>query len=198
MTIQKTTGGTAILVALLTLSACGPELEDLAKSAEVQAVFDDADAFRTEGEAFLEAEGYSDPATLPTTGSAAYTGFIGFDTDDVTTIGELEMTADFSGAGSISGSATNFVSDNDATYAGSLSIDNGIIDRAADLENFNYTFNADIAGTLTSEGDDFVVDGLMEGDFVGGSQEYITGHVTGNVMTNEGIKVISGNFGATQ
>lgn len=196
MTIQKFTTASVMVLAALTLTACGPELENLLKSAEFDAIDEAAGALVAEGEALFDAEGYTDPMTLPPSGSADYAGFIGIETDDVQTIGELELTADFSGAGSISGSATNFVNDDSGSYSGTLTVSNGVIDRAADLNNFDYTFNADIDGTLTSGGDDFVVSGLMEGDFIGNDHEFIGGDVTGTVVTSEGVEVISGEFGA--
>lgn len=197
MTIKKIISNGSMMTAVLTLTACGPELAELAQSPEFAALSEDADALRTEAEALFDSEGFSEPASLPMNTTATYTGFIGLDTDDVSTIGELELTADF-GTDQISGSATNFASE-DTNYSGSLTISNGTgIDRLADLNNFDYTFDADIAGTLTGDGEDFVIGGLLEGDFIGNNQEYVGGIVTGTVETNEGDQDITGEFGAEQ
>lgn len=66
---------------------------------------------------------------LPGSGSATYTGYIGDDTQGGLLIGELSMTATFTGGdgGTVTGSATNFQHETNGAYTGTLTMTNGTI-----------------------------------------------------------------------
>ena len=54
---------------------------------------------------------------LPTTGTATYTGYVGGDVAGDTLIGELSLTANFTGGGTVEGTATNFQHEVDGAYS---------------------------------------------------------------------------------
>jgi len=137
------------------------------------------------GELFVRLESipYTDPATLPTSASGTYDGYIGVEVANVDRVlGEMEMTASFAGAGDLSGRVYNVVGDDGIQYGGELDLDNSILDRTADPE-FEFTFGMDMTGTLNGDGEDVVVDAYLIGDFTGLGHEYIEGLVDGLVTT---------------
>ena len=129
---------------------------------------------------------YTQPTTLPGSGSATYEGMVALDTvivdgslqDSPDLIGELTMTASF-GSNAIGGQATNFVSETDETFDGTLPITDGLISRNVDVEE-EYTFGAIMDGELTDEGGDtydFFTD--LSGDFLGTDYGYVYGSAEG-------------------
>ena len=124
---------------------------------------------------------YTDPATLPTSGSATYDGYIGVEVASAYVVaGEMEMTANFAGAGDLSGRVYNVVGDDGFKYGGELDLDNSILDRTADT-SIEYTFDMDMTGTLNGDGEDVVVDAYLLGDFTGLGHEYIEGVAEGTI-----------------
>lgn len=127
-----------------------------------------------------------DTVTMPTDGTATYNGYIGMsdDLDEGAVVGDLALTADFGAAAGaqITGSGTNFIDDADEAMGGSVTISAGAI--IATL------FAADVDGTLTQAGDSFLVDGLIEGAFLGdtpaGEPEGVLGAITGDLTITEG------------
>ena len=137
----------------------------------------------------------TDPTTLPTSGSATYDGYIGATVEnDYVVQGEMEMTANFAGAGDLSGRVYNVVGDDGFEYGGELDLDNSTLDRTADTSE-EYTFDMDMSGTLNGDGEDWVVDAFLVGDFAGLGHEYIGGAV-GGTFTAGGIPqdIIGGGF----
>lgn len=56
---------------------------------------------------------FTDPSTLPTSGSATYDGFVGVEIENAFGVaGELEITANFAGGGNLSGRVFNVVGEN--------------------------------------------------------------------------------------
>ena len=127
-----------------------------------------AEALATSAEALYNLEGFSDPAALPVDGAARYDGVIAgvILDEDLIIAGELSLIADFNGPGSISGSARNFVDDTENRYQGTLLVTNGDIFRDADPE-VDFTYSADLDGTLSDTDDSYLVDGTLFGDFIG-------------------------------
>lgn len=143
----------------------------------------------------LETIPFTDPTTLPTSGSATYDGYIFAGVEnDLFVLGQMEMNANFAGAGDLSGRVYNVVGDDGFEYGGELDLDNSTLDRTGDtlLED---TFDMDMSGTLNGDGEDWVVDAFLVGDFAGLGHEYIGGAV-GGTFTAGGIPqdIIGGGF----
>ncbi len=141
--------------------------------------------------AALLTENISDPALLPVTGRAVYAGFGTLDLAIGGTmqsyIGDLDLTVEFSGTGDpISGTLHSFDG-----LSGALSIANGNLDRGADTD-VDYTFGADIDGTLTNSDGDYVIDASLSGDFRGRDQDGITGVVFGDITGSNGVDIFDG------
>ncbi|NRA98621.1 MAG: hypothetical protein HRU32_02190 [Rhodobacteraceae bacterium] len=128
--------------------------------------------------------GISNVATLPTSGSASYAGYMGIDNAPFggEIIGDMTMTVDFATEG-ITGAATNFINSDDIRYSGTLGISNGAFDRTADPAR-EWQFEADIDGTLSAVGESHTIDALMSGDFTGPGQEGAVGIVTGAITSS--------------
>jgi len=136
---------------------------------------------------------YTDPSTLPTSGSASYNGYIGVTVDNAIDVaGELELTADFA-SDNITGSAFNFFDRNENAYAGTLEVSNGGFDRTADTSS-EFTFGADLDGTLSNSGENIQVDASLDGDFTGSDYRYVEGTVFGRARTSEGWFSLDGGF----
>ncbi|MDD8022273.1 MAG: hypothetical protein PHX82_04085 [Paracoccaceae bacterium] len=133
---------------------------------------------------------------LPTTGSATYTGYVGGDVAGDTLIGELSLTADFTGSGSVSGSATNFQHEVDGAYTGTLTMPaTSIVANAGDQE-----FAGTLSGTLANGGTDYATDVALTGNFVGGTDGTVVvpTAVAGSAIGLVGTDLLSGAFIATQ
>lgn len=132
----------------------------------------------------------SDPADLPTSGGALYTGVLGANIPDGTggetsLIGQMSLTANFQDS-AISGNVQNFVDENEATYTGQLTITEGVIRRDTVLED-SYTFLADLDGNLNSASAGAVsFDTVMLGDFYGNNEEFVGGNLRGDITTDTG------------
>lgn len=134
---------------------------------------------------------YSLPASIPTSGSARYQGFVatvidypGVDWNSV--IGNLTLDANFAND-TISGSASNFVDIAGENYSGSLAVTSGVYDRTLDPVT-DWTIAADIGGTLTDTGAvTYAVDGEMFADFIGVNHQFIDGIVVGTVTSIDGV-----------
>lgn len=193
------TFGLALAGAALALSSCGSTTDTAAllSFAETLALGDAIDAD-------WGAEPYSDPATLPRSGSATYDGAMTLATFDdggaivppfsLAIIGETQLTADFSGS-AISGNARNFVDVDDNRYDGTLAVTDGLIDRDADLAA-EFTFDALLDGTLTNSGEYYDFVGIIDGDFVGPNHEAVIGIATGDILSSTGDAFLIGVFGA--
>ena len=189
----KTGLGAILVCSALALTACSG-----GGKSDFERLDERASALGDEVNALFVAEGYSDPAALPTTGDATYKGYIGIATyyEPVTAIGDLELTAHFDGPGTVTGSATNFVDDGNTHYSGTLNVTNGTIDRTAnpDYPDYDYTFEADIGGTLSDSEDNYLVDGYMAGDFIGNDHDYVAGYTEGTVSSSLGDDYFAGVF----
>lgn len=149
--------------------------------------------------------------TMPTTGTANFTGYAGLTVDDPTTNqpsihvdGTAVVTANFATA-SVSGSMTNFVGttvDNTthdlagpaASYAGTLTLTNGCIGLSTcpNVTRPNQ-FSANVDGTLTGEGNTIVTSREVVGDFKGNPIKGISVNGLTNLTTLNGVTTNS-NF----
>jgi hypothetical protein len=134
---------------------------------------------------------------VPTTGSATYTGYVSGDVAGDDLIGELSLTANFSGAGSVSGTATNFQHETDGAYTGSLAMPAAPINvnGSGDQE-----FAGTLAGTLANGGTDYTTNIALTGNFVGGTDNTTVqpDAVAGSAIGTVGGDLLSGGFIATK
>lgn len=134
---------------------------------------------------------------LPTTGSATYTGYVGGDVDGSTLIGELSLTANFTGTGTVSGSATNFQHEVDGAYTGSLTMPSTGINPNLDGDQ---EFAGTLTGTLANGGTDYDTDITLTGYFAGGTDDTVVvpTAVAGFADGTVGSDLLTGAFIATQ
>lgn len=179
------------LIVASTLAACGGSSTSSGSSpsASFSEIADEARDFFEE----LETTPFTSPTTLPSSGSATYDGVIGANLDNGSAVaGDLELIANF-GSDSISGSASNFFDDQENSLGGSLAISDSFLDRTANTD-IDYTFGASLAGTLTSDDGDAVVDAIILGDFLGSSHRNVGGIVFGSVTQNNDTLFLDGDF----
>lgn len=141
----------------------------------------------------LIAENKSDPTLLPVAGQATYAGFgtldlaIGGTTQSY--IGDLDLTVEFSSASDqISGTLQHFDG-----LTGVLDITNGSLDRGTDTDE-DYTFGADVDGTLTNSDSNYVIDASLAGDIRGRDQGGVTGVVFGDITGPNGVDIFDGTI----
>lgn len=139
---------------------------------------------------------YTDPATLPPSGSAQYQGVIGLIVETaggpLAINGGMTLAASFA-TDTLSGAANGFVDENALTYSGALAIANGAIDRGA-VVGSDYTYSATLGGTLTSIADSFSILGDIHGDFHGATFSATSGVVTGAATSGIGVGYLFGDF----
>lgn len=148
---------------------------------------------------------YTALATVPTTGSASYAGFLfgeisASGVDDENIIGRLSMEAQFTAtSASLTGTATDFVDEDDRPLDGALTIAGGALDRAGNPANDATLRGATVSGTLTGSAAGALDFGLqLEGDFLGVSHAAIGGEAIGRVDTPTGSRDFDGGFIAAQ
>lgn len=143
---------------------------------------------------------FTDPSSLPMSGSATYSGVMQLDIQngagEISMDGLLNMKVSFA-SNSITGTATNFIDENNANYSGNLALSNGMIDRDAD-PNIEYTLQADIGGTLTGGGKSFDISADLQGDFRGTSWKATSGGVQGSAVSSYGTGYVFGEFVASR
>ncbi|KEO56510.1 hypothetical protein [Thioclava pacifica] len=130
---------------------------------------------------------------VPTSGTADYKGYVGGEVDGGGFIGELTLTADFSGGGSVSGSATNFQHETNGAYTGALAMPStGISANLAGDQEFAGT----LSGDLTNDGTVNATNIALTGYFFGGTDDALTQPTTaagyadgtvGGTLLNDGI-----------
>ena len=142
---------------------------------------------------YWSGQNMSDPAQLPRGGSVKFVGLttLGLPIGDTggSYTGDLALTVRF-------GSRTNPVSGSIANLGnldGDLQIGSGFLDRGADAD-VDYTFGAEVNGTLTSGDAAYVVDGDMLGDLRGRTQDGVTGIIYGDVTGPDGQALFQGSF----
>jgi hypothetical protein len=168
------------------------------------------DALMSEGTAIADeivTEYYSDPAALPTSGSAGFRGVVGLDTnglvadgiaDNYDLQGDLALSMDLGAAADpISGEATGFVSAANKEYAGRLVVADSTLSRDVDpLVEPPFSFVLD--GTLTApDGRDLGIALDAAGDFSGDDVDefdHAFGTVVGAGCDVSGCTDVEGSF----
>ena len=140
--------------------------------------------------------GYTAPGNLPLGGSAQFDGVMRLHLEgaggDVPVNGALSVQVAFA-SDSLSGSASGFAGADGAAYSGTLAITNGALDRAADPLS-EYTFSANMAGTLSAGADSYAISADVNGDFLGAAYGAMTGLVAGTATTGSGTGYVFGDF----
>jgi hypothetical protein len=149
----------------------------------------------------IEALDYTDPSSLPTSGSAQYNGvmgvYVGDEENGGIIAGDLRLDVAFSGADPITGRVTNLVDQDNTRYQGQLNISGSDLDRTIDPD-LEYTYVAGLAGSVSDPADGAVynVNGDLFGDFFGSNYSHTGGDVEGTVCSAGDCLDMYGLFGA--
>jgi hypothetical protein len=144
---------------------------------------------------------YTDISAIPTTGGAEYAGFVygdlsnGSDAIADSVIGSLNLEVAFNPSGAtFSGTASDFVDEDDNNLIGSLTVSDGALDRSGNPAD-DATVGVNLAGTLTDDADrDLVFGFALEGDFLGGDHDAIGGAALGRVTVDGVNQDFDGGF----
>ncbi len=140
--------------------------------------------------------GFTPPASLPLSGAAQFAGVMRLHLEgaagDIPLNGATVLNVAFA-SNSLSGSASGFVGVSGDQYAGTLTVVNGTIDRAADPQN-QYTFSANMSGTLSGAAGSFALTADMNGDFLGANHGAASGLVAGSLASAAGTGYLFGDF----
>lgn len=144
---------------------------------------------------------YTALSAIPQTGGADYTGFIygelANDSDSITdsVIGSLTLEVGFTAAGAtFTGTASDFVDEDDADLTGSLTVSGGTLNRDGNPAS-DATVGANLAGTLTDTADRELAFGVqLEGDFLGSAYNAIGGAALGRVTVGSVNQDFDGGF----
>ncbi|WP_133169799.1 hypothetical protein [Yoonia maritima] len=139
----------------------------------------------TDGRLLIER---SSAENLPTTGAASYYGFVTGTLEGQGLIGQIAVTADFEGD-AITGTASNFIHETNGAYSGTLTAA-GLVRTEAHMVITQ--FSATLEGTLSNDGNDYVTEIALEGDFLTADHAAIGGNVVGYV----GDDFLVGGFAA--
>lgn len=146
----------------------------------------------------VRGQGFTNPASLPASGTAAYQGVIDLEIfrSDIgidETYGEIALTLDFADD-EVRGRAQNFVNSSDELYAGRLTISNGNIDRSVN-PNFGWLTIGELDGQLTApDGLEMDVDAAFGASLLGNGS-YFAGIVRGDASSSvDPLIEIEGGF----
>ena len=150
----------------------------------------------------LETLEVSNPALLPTQGRAEYNGYMrarlptGEDGALLQYLGDLNLDVNFAAArDQIAGSATGFATGGSERLDGTLRIAQGDIYPTTDPQ-VAYSFDGDVTGNLTDARGTYIIDGSIEGEFLGRDQRAVSGLVFGDVTGPDGLALFDGTFAA--
>lgn len=179
-------------IALALTSACSSSGPDPLNFATTQAASDAIDGLYND----VQKSGFVDttPSQLPTSGSVVYEGYLGVNTaesnlapadDFLYAVGQVALTANFAGAGTIDGVADHFIDGNDQQMTGAMTITTASIGSGGG-------FTAQVDGTITN------VDGfaytytvpMSNGVFVGPNANYVGASGFGD-FTNTDTDVVT-------
>lgn len=138
----------------------------------------------------------SNPALLPMSGSAQYTGAARLNfpvtvaSDPV--YGAFNMTVSFGGCcGGITGRIDRF--EGADQISGQMTIAGGALDPTVDPDD-DYTYGATLTGSVTASGATYDVRGRLFGEFVGRDQNGTRGVVTGTLSSAGTQDIFDGRF----
>lgn len=149
---------------------------------------------------------YTALSAVPTTGSAAYTGFVygdlSDDSDAITDslIGRLSLNVAFSAAAvGFTGSARDFVDSRDDPLSGTLTVSGGDLNRSGNPASDATLRGIAVTGVLR-DGANVAYDvGIqLEGDFLGVTAQAIGGEAIGRVSVGGENQNFDGGFVAAQ
>ncbi len=147
---------------------------------------------------------YTRLATVPSTGTASYDGFVFGDLSNgaviASLIGQLSLNADFSATDVVfAGSATDFVDQVDAPLSGSLTVTGGDFNRDGNPASDATLRGISVAGTLRDGSGTVLEVGLqLEGDFLGTSVGAVGGEAIGRVTSGATTLDFDGGFIASE
>lgn len=180
------------LFALALTSACSSSNPDPVNFATTQDASDAIDGLFSDvlKSGFVE----TTPSQLPTAGSVVYEGYLQVNTSEPTlapaddflyAVGQVALTANFSGAGTIDGVADHFIDGNDQQMTGAMTITTDSIGSAGG-------FTAQVDGTITNvDGFDYTYTVPMSnGSFLGPNADYVAASGFGN-FTNRDTTVVT-------
>ena len=182
------------LLLLGAVSGCGTAGPSSAPSPPLDYAAYDAQA--TALHTTWDSAGFTDPATLPAGGGAAFYGVMHLRMEngstEVLANGRMRLDVSFA-TSSLSGSAGSFAAKSGTFYDGALQISGGALDRAATPAT-GYTYTANLDGTLSGGGSDFILSGDLSGDFLGPGYNAASGVLAGTTATGGANGYLFGNF----
>lgn len=147
-----------------------------------------------------DAISFTDPATLPTSGSASYAGVMHLDVEkgagEISMNGELSLRVGFAN-NTVLGNARSFVDQSNVAYSGKLTVSNGVLDRGADPAS-EFTISGDLDGRLSGAGEVLDITTDLAGDFHGPGAGAVSGVVAGSAGSSGGNGYVFGAFIAGQ
>jgi len=144
---------------------------------------------------------YTSLDTIPQSGNASYAGFVYgtlANTNDSLTdslIGELSISVVFgSSFTTLSGNITDVVDQDGDPMTGTLDLSSGQFDRSGS-PNADSTIGITVSGNLTDDtAQTLLIDGRLEGDFLGTGHPAIGGEFLGSVTSNGISQNLDGGF----
>lgn len=147
---------------------------------------------------------YTGLASVPSTGSATYEGFIFGELSEEAVVdslaGRLTLEATFDANDiTFGGSATDFVDQQDAPIDGTLQVSGGTFNREGNPASDATLRGVAVAGTLEDgDGTQMVVGVQLEGDFLGTTANAIGGEAIGRVTIGSTTQDFDGGFVVTE
>ncbi|MBS1304185.1 hypothetical protein [Loktanella sp. SALINAS62] len=178
--LSACSGGSAVTGGAAAAKALDPQVNSRLDFAEIATVAKDVN----DGYA---AASITPKSLVPTTGRATYNGAVGGNlsvpgrTTDVA--GLMQLGVDF-GANRVGGTLGNFVTRDGAEIDGTLSVNNGVLNRTSNSRQV--AIFADVDGNLRSaSGERIAVDArLRESGFKGDNVEFVGGKIQGDIAVN--------------
>lgn len=147
---------------------------------------------------------YTALASVPSTGTATYDGFVYGELSDEdvvdSLVGRLTLDVTFTANDfAFGGSATDFVDQNDALLSGTLGVSGGTFNRDGNPASDATLRGIGLSGTLEdSDNTAWTVGIQLEGDFLGPSADAIGGEAIGRVTAGSTAFDFDGGFVAAQ
>jgi hypothetical protein len=190
----------ACMLGAVALSACGGDITAIAPSVPPPASYSDLQALSSAQHATWDPIAATDPTTLPVRGTANFAGVMHLRIEtasaELALSGVLNLKSKFA-TDALTGSATGFSDPANSSFSGTLTISNGVLDRAANL-GVSYTYGAVLGGNLSGAGDIFSINADFSGDFRGASYQATTGAIAGSASSSFGLGYLFGDFIAAQ
>lgn len=147
---------------------------------------------------------YTTLASVPSSGSATYDGFVYGELSDEdvvdSLVGRLSLDVTFAADDfTFGGSATDFVDQNDALLNGTLAVSGGSFNRDGNPASDATLRGIGLSGTLEDSDDTTWTVGIqLEGDFLGSTADAVGGEAIGRVTAGSTALDFDGGFVAAQ